>query len=1337
MAIKSLFICVLMIFNISLAVCQSNTTDVYTRFVNYGTQDGLIHNRINDIIQDQRGYMWFGTENGLSRFDGYEFISYRNSIDDTLSIPGNTITSLAQDSNDNLWIGTTEGLCQLSLKDGTIKRYMAQTGNKNTPRTNHIRKLLYTESNNTLWIETLEGTLSSYHITESSWEHISHTAVKQSYYRYHALFNDSEGNIWFGGRSTPLMKFNKKNKTIQTVNALGLDNESKRDNDIGDIIETKNGEWFVVGLDGIYQFFPETEKFNRIYTTSTYSITEDSDGLVWFGTGNGLVSLNTISKEFTIYRNNQNNTLSLINNHVNKVYIDRVGNIWMGTRNGVSLLSQKSSHFSYYYNIPNYDLSLSSNIVTSLVQSKDGELYIGTADQGINVWKPDEADFISYRSNPKEKCAIASNRVSNLYFDRQGTLWVGLWAGVGLNSFDLKSKCFTKYTLDPTSLKRDWYNAFVELNDGSFLVGFWGANGATYFDRSKGVFQKHYITFEKPYSRSIKQILNDKFGSVFFLSFSSNSIYQYNAVSKEYMAFASSTNYENKEEYGIKYDLPISFDNLTCMETDGNGLTLFGTNQGIIGHGQAKKFFHFYKGSENPKSIAFKKGNIYILETNRILILNSNAHLLNTLNIKVDNLEHIKVAEDGSIIVSGDSKLHTLKNTAEGYEQNWRTLSPFETPNSIHHFILEGNNAWIGTQNGLYCYGIDSLLDGNINYTQFPKILDTPILSFVATGNGSILCFTPLGLYSISCTLKRVEQIQLIDPPNNFNPAMNTATMIGQDTVWVGNENGHYQIVLKKGEVIETNLPGNHRASSHLVSTLMEDDSGNIWVGTTDRGLNKINRETGYITHFTASSNPYSLQGNRVNSTLQTSDGKIWVATDEGLSYIESDFVFRFDGVINNQEVFSLLEDSQGLLWASTGIGLVSINLSKDEVQLFNKSHGIPSIDFSASSALLSDGRLAWGTNEGFFLFNPETIAQNINGKGEVFLTRFSIFENPIRYHFSKNDSIELHHTQNFFQINFSAADFGLIPGTKFRYRLSKIDPQWVETTSPSASYTNVPPGKYLFEVSTSLNHEIFSQNCAKLLVVIHPPFWSTFWFRGIVILIILGGLSAYLYTYIRRLKADQLNVQLEQRLLISQMNPHFIFNSLSAIQSFMYNNNPEEAGNYLSSFSRLVRLILENSRSDYIPINQEIKTLELYLMLQKLRFPDKFDYEIDVSPQVEGIGLMVPPMLAQPFIENSIEHGIMHKKDKGLIIVSLNVKDKLVCITVEDDGIGIEKSKEINRQKRLTHTSYATSITSERIKSISSSRKRKFGVSIVDMSKQGKDGTRVELRFPAKFIEG
>jgi ligand-binding sensor domain-containing protein len=1325
-----------MIFNINLAVCQSYNTDVYTRFVNYTTKDGLINNRINDILQDNRGFMWFATENGLSRFDGYEFINYRNIFDDTLSIPGNTITSLAQDGNENLWIGTTEGLCRLSLKNGTIKRYMAQTENKNTPRTNHIRKLLYIKSNNTLWIETLEGTLTSYHITENNWEHVSHTSVKQSYYRYHTLFHDSNENIWLGGRSTPLMRFDIKNKTIRTINALGFEKESKRDNDIGDIIETKNGEWFVVGLDGIYQFFPETEKFNRIYTTSTYSISEDSDGFVWFGTGNGLVSLNTITKEFSIYRNNQNNALSLINNHVNKVYIDRVGNIWIGTRNGISLLSKKNSHFSYYYNIPNYDLSLSSNSVTSLAQSKEGELYIGTADHGINVWKPDEINFLNYKSNPKEKCAIASDRVSSLYFDRQGTLWVGLWAGVGMNSFDLKSKCFTKYILDPTSLKRDWYNAFVELNDGSFLVGFWGANGATYFDRRKGVFQKHYITFEKPYSRSINQILNDGFGSIFFLSFSSNIIYQYNTKSKEYLAYVSSMNFVNEEEYGIKNNLPFSFDNITCMETDGNGLTLFGTEKGIIGYSLDKGFFQFYNGNLDPISIAIKNSNVYILENKRVLIFNSNAILIYNHSIQGENIDNIKVAEDGSIIVSGDSNLFILKKSKKEFEKTWHVLSPFEAPNRIHHFVLDNKTAWFGTQNGLYCYSIDSLLAGKFSYSQSSKILDSPILSFVMLENGSIICFTPLGLYSNCISSRKVKQIELIAPPNDFNPAMNTATMFGQDTVWVGNENGHFQIVLKKGEVIETNLPGNNRVSSHLVSTLMEDNAGNIWVGTTDRGLNKINRENGNITHFIANSNPYSLQGNKVNSTLQTSDGKIWVATDEGLSYIESDFVFRFDGLINNQEVFSLLEDSQGLLWAATNKGLVSINFNKGELHLFNKSHGIPSIDFSTSSVRLSDGRLAWGTNEGFFLFNPETITKDIEKQEEVFFTKFNIFEKPVRYHFSKNDSIKLHHSQNFFQINFSVADFGLIPGTTFRYRLSKIDPQWVETTSSNASYTNIPPGKYLFEVNTSFNNEATSPNSSKLLIIIPPPFWSTIWFRAFVFLLFLGGVSAYLYTYIRQLKLDRLSVQLEQRLLISQMNPHFIFNSLSAIQSFMYSNNPEEAGNYLSSFSRLVRLILENSRSEFIPINQEIKTLELYLMLQKLRFPDKFEYKIEVSPQVEGIHLMVPPMLAQPFIENSIEHGIMHMNDKGLIIVSIDIIDSIVSITIEDNGIGIEKSKEINKQKRLTHTSYATSITSERIKSISSSRKANLGISIIDLNTEGKEGTRVVLRFPVKVID-
>ena len=222
-------------------------------------------------------------------------------------------------------------------------------------------------------------------------------------------------------------------------------------------------------------------------------------------------------------------------------------------------------------------------------------------------------------------------------------------------------------------------------------------------------------------------------------------------------------------------------------------------------------------------------------------------------------------------------------------------------------------------------------------------------------------------------------------------------------------------------------------------------------------------------------------------------------------------------------------------------------------------------------------------------------------------------------------------------------------------------------------------------------------------------------------------------------LEMEKQHSDLEQKALRLQMNPHFIFNSLTAIQSFMYSNKPDDAGNFLSSFSRLVRLILENTRSEYIPIKNEIKTLELYLMIQKLRFADKLDYAINISQKVRDSNILVPPMLAQPFIENSIEHGILHKEGSGFIEISLDILKDTVRIVVEDNGIGIEKSKKINISNRTSHISHATNITNDRIKNLSRNRKNLYGIKVIDMKQEGLQGTRVELLFPYKvdYSEG
>ncbi|MEZ5196899.1 MAG: histidine kinase [Bacteroidales bacterium] len=209
----------------------------------------------------------------------------------------------------------------------------------------------------------------------------------------------------------------------------------------------------------------------------------------------------------------------------------------------------------------------------------------------------------------------------------------------------------------------------------------------------------------------------------------------------------------------------------------------------------------------------------------------------------------------------------------------------------------------------------------------------------------------------------------------------------------------------------------------------------------------------------------------------------------------------------------------------------------------------------------------------------------------------------------------------------------------------------------------------------------------------------------------------------------------MEQRLLRSQMNPHFIFNSLSSIQSFIFESNPIEAGSYLSRFAELIRSILYNSREEFIPLEKEIKTLQYYFDLQQLRYTNKFDYEIDIDPLLEVESISIPPMLAQPFIENAIEHGIKHLDEKGLISVSFTLmKAETLLMMVEDNGIGIKAARSLKNEKGEEHKSLATIITKERIEILNKGKRKKlYSMQINDTfdSNGMVDGTRVKFIIP------
>lgn len=218
----------------------------------------------------------------------------------------------------------------------------------------------------------------------------------------------------------------------------------------------------------------------------------------------------------------------------------------------------------------------------------------------------------------------------------------------------------------------------------------------------------------------------------------------------------------------------------------------------------------------------------------------------------------------------------------------------------------------------------------------------------------------------------------------------------------------------------------------------------------------------------------------------------------------------------------------------------------------------------------------------------------------------------------------------------------------------------------------------------------------------------------------------------INRQKLEFQKIVTEQQLLRTQMNPHFIFNSLISIQSFIISEKSHEAEKFLARFAKLMRGILENSREEFVPLDKEIEILQLYLELEKLRFENKFDFDIRIGQEVEPEFIHIPPMLIQPFVENAILHGVQGV-DNGQIVVSVKEEDNCIICSIDDNGIGRKKSKEHPVSKK--HTSLATKIVQERLKTLSVQLNKAAFYTFED--KYSKDncplGTTVTLQIPFK----
>jgi sensor histidine kinase YesM len=217
------------------------------------------------------------------------------------------------------------------------------------------------------------------------------------------------------------------------------------------------------------------------------------------------------------------------------------------------------------------------------------------------------------------------------------------------------------------------------------------------------------------------------------------------------------------------------------------------------------------------------------------------------------------------------------------------------------------------------------------------------------------------------------------------------------------------------------------------------------------------------------------------------------------------------------------------------------------------------------------------------------------------------------------------------------------------------------------------------------------------------------------------------------KLRNEQRTLLLQQRLFRLQMNPHFLYNSLASIQNFIIKQNPAEANSYLSKFSKLVRQILNSSASEYVSLDDELDSIQNYLALQKIRYKEMFDHTVETDDELDPETISIPPMLAQPFIENAIEHGIKHKGSKGHLKINLRKKNHSFILEIEDDGVGRDRAQEIEKPGKKDHKSMATTITSDRLDALNKKLKQKIRFEIIDLKDENGNatGTRVVFEIP------
>ncbi|HEV8082993.1 MAG TPA: two-component regulator propeller domain-containing protein [Chitinophagaceae bacterium] len=930
-------------------------------------------------------------------------------------------------------------------------------------------------------------------------------------------------------------------------------------------------------------------------------IMQDSHGFMWFGTWNGLNKYDGYTVK--VYKNDPLDQNSISNNDINNIAESKNGDLWIATGGGgMCHYDRNNEDFKRYMHDPKNVNSISDDVVNSIYEDEQGKLWIGT-NEGLDIFDPVTNKFQHFTCNPGDKNGLSGSRVKYIFEDKRHDLWI--CTSNGINLFNSKAgtfKTFQNNKNNPKSIGSDNVSTIFEDSKHHLWIGTDGG-GLDLFDQKTGIFShfKHEENNANSLAANFIHAINEDAENNLWIGTDNGGLSVFNYATRLF------TNYRNdlidKES--------ISNNSINCIYRDSKNNMWLGTfDAGVDLANRDKTNFTHYKKTMLKNSL-------------------SDNHVL---SIFEDKKKNIWVGTDGGGLNLFDPRMRSFK-----------------------HFRHEKNNEQSICGNHVVTACEDS--QGNI---------------WIGTWADGVTLYNPA-----NNTFKHFKN----NPANPSSLSDNNAWIIHEDkdkNVWIGTSGGGLNLLNPDHNSFTRYQYDRNRSdgiSATNIISIFEDSDGELWICTEAGGLNLFNKKSKTFSYFMHDDTKNSISNNNLSSMFEDSDKNLWIATRMGLNqFNKKNGQFKVytmtDGLPGN-EILGILEDGKKNLWISTNGGISRFNLLTKLFKNFGVPDGLQSNEFKVQAFCKSRaGMMYFGGNNGFNQFFPDSI-KTIPFDPPLVITNFQIFNKEVSLAINKNDNspltkninetstITLPYSNTVFSFEFATLNYTASEKKRYAYMLEGFDKSWNEvSTLHTATYTNLDPGKYVFKVKGLNNEGEWSSNIKSIELTITPPYWLTWWFKSIVLLLIISGIFGFYKFRINIIHAQKR--KLEQRVL--EQTEQLIKSTQEAQRA---RKEAEQANIDLETKNKEMEQFAYIASHD---LQEPLRTTSSFVKLLQKQYEGKFDEKADkyftfISEASDRMKMLIKNLLDFSRIGN--------KKELEQVDC-----DKILSNVLADLGIAISESR-------------------------------------------------------------